>query len=200
MISDAERCKRNIVIRELLTALDQHNPGELAHANRVAVYSVALAEASGLDDERLLDIRYAAMLHDIGKIRLDASLWRRMGTLTSDELWRMRLHSLFGVRVLESIPWLENALPLVQHHHERWDGSGYPQGLSREAIPLGARIIAIAEVFDLLLFPPPWKAGMSEAEALAELQYHARSQFDPKLVPLFAKIQPLIQPVSFEPA
>jgi response regulator RpfG family c-di-GMP phosphodiesterase len=101
-----------------------------------------------------------------------------------------------ALQVVGSFEWLRAALPMIRHHHERWDGQGYPNGLAGESIPLGARIIAVAESFDVLTFGAPWRQRVSEAEALLEIQSGAGSQFDPAVVAAFLEVQPLVQPVT----
>jgi HD-GYP domain-containing protein (c-di-GMP phosphodiesterase class II) len=194
-LSDEQLMERNDVVRSFLTRLDKHSPSEQGHAERVAVYAVATAEAMGFDDDFLLNIRYAALLHDVGKISLDANLLAKMGKLTEEELDALRLHSMIAAGLLEAIDWLEPCLPDIRHHHERWDGEGYPDGLVGSDIPVGARIINLAETFDVIL------TGLqgdprSEKAALDEIKRCSGSQFDPRVVDAFVSVQPLIQPLS----
>src|SRR5579862_5522937 len=194
-ITDDERIERNRIIRSFLLRLDRHSPSEKDHAERVAVYAVATGEKMGLDDESLLNIRYAATLHDVGKISVDARLLRKIGKLSEEELAALRLHALVAASMLEAIEWLEPCLPDIRHHHERWDGHGYPDGLAGSAIPLGARIINISEAFDVMvtvLHGDP----KGEKTALEEVRRCSGSQFDPTVVEAFLEIQPLIQPVA----
>ncbi|HWA83873.1 MAG TPA: HD domain-containing phosphohydrolase, partial [Fimbriimonadaceae bacterium] len=145
------RTERNDVIRSLLSRLDRHSPSERGHAERVAVYAVATGEALGLDDESLLRLRYAALLHDVGKISIDAQLLSKIGRLTDQEMDALRLHAMIAASVIEAFDWLQPCIPSIRHHHERWDGGGYPDGLAGTEIPLGARIINLAETFDVIL-------------------------------------------------
>src|SRR5579862_9310569 len=149
-MNDKERSERNDVIRALLTRLDRHSPSERGHAERVSVYAVANGEALGLDDEILQNLRYAAVLHDVGKISIDARLLQKIGRLSEEEMDALRLHALIAASVLEAFDWLEPCLPDIRHHHERWDGGGYPDGLVGPDIPIGARIIGLAETYDVL--------------------------------------------------
>lgn len=194
-LDDASRMRRNEQLDELLASLDLHSPGERGHAERVAVCAVAIAEKLGLDDETLLLVRYAATLHDIGKVRVDATLLSKIGSLTDDELRAMRLHALLAEAALASIDWLEPCLPMIRHHHERWDGQGYPSGLAGEEIPIGARIINLAETFDVLNMRDG-DPVLIEDFALAEIEACSGSQFDPGVVRAFLEIQPVIQPVA----
>jgi HD-GYP domain-containing protein (c-di-GMP phosphodiesterase class II) len=195
-VSDLTPAERNDIVRGLLQELDLHGPGEREHAERVAVYSVATGHELGMDEAELLALRYAATLHDVGKVRVDADLVNKLGRLSEEELQEMRRHAELSLEVLEQHDWLHASLPMIIHHHERWDGNGYPTGLPANLIPLGARIIAVAEVFDTLVAGPAWKARVSEADAVEELRSCAGTQFDPEVVAAFQKVQPLIQPVS----
>ena len=181
-------------IRALVRALDLHGPGEGGHAERVAVYAVATGEKMRLTFDELLTLRRAAAL--LGKLGLDRALLSQPGPLDEAQSNEVRAHCLMALQVVGSFEWLRAAVPMIRHHHERWDGRGYPDGLTGESIPLGARIIAVAESFDVLPFGAPWRLAVSEAEAVRELQAGAGSQFDPTVVAAFLEVQPLIQPVA----
>ncbi len=194
-LTDEQRLERNEIIRSFLTRLDRHSPSERGHAERVAVYAVATGESLGLDDDLLRDLRYAAILHDVGKISVDAHLLRKIGQLSEEEMDALRLHALIAASMLEAFEWLKPCLLDIRHHHERWDGGGYPDGLVGPDIPLGARIINLAETFDVIysgLLGDP----KGEETAIAEIRRCSGSQFDPKVVDAFLKVQPLIQPVG----
>lgn len=189
------RRERNDAIRSLLTRLDRHSPSERGHAERVAVYAVAIGDALGLDEETLLHVRYAALLHDVGKISVDARLLNKIGRVSDEEMDALKLHSLIAASVLEAFDWLKPCLLDIRHHHERWDGGGYPDGLLGPDIPLGARIINLAETFDVMV------AGVhgtqkEEKAAIAEIERCSGTQFDPRVVEAFLKVQPLIQPLE----
>lgn len=185
----------NDLIRSLLRALEGHAPGEGGHAERVAVYAAATGEQMGMDERELLHLRRAAQLHDVGKVKVSADILRKPDRLSDAEWDELRLHAILAESVLESLWFLSPAMPMIRHHHERWDGAGYPDGLAGEKIPLGARIIGVAEAFDSLTQSTPFRAASLEAEALGELRRCAGSQFDPAVVEAFEKIQPLIQPL-----
>jgi response regulator RpfG family c-di-GMP phosphodiesterase len=176
--------------------MEMNLPGEGGHANRVSVMTVAAAERLGMGPEELHQIGQAASLHDIGKIGLDTHLLHKVGPLNQADVDGLRRHALGAMKVIESLIWLAPCAPMIIHHHERWDGSGYPDGLSGTEIPMGARIIAVAETFDVLVTPSCWKEWMNEEEAIAEIRRCAGTQFDPEVVEAFAEIQPLIQPIA----
>lgn len=187
---------QNETVRNLLKVLDLHGPGERGHAERVAVYSVATGFELGLRDQELLELRFAATLHDVGKVKVDAALVNKLGTLEDDEIEAMKLHSELSLELLEEFDWLKDAMPMIIHHHERWDGNGYPTGLGANLIPLGARIIAVAETFDALTTSAGWNKPRDEQGAIDELLHCSGSQFDPEVVEAFLRVQPLVQPVG----
>ncbi len=169
----------------LLTAAGQQDERLLGHSERVTAYCLAIGEQLGLSPKEMSDLRYAASLHDIGKIGVSKSIVNKLGKLSEEELEAMRLHSVIGIRILEKIEGLKGALPAIRHHHERWDGRGYPDGLAGEDIPLGARIIAVAETFDILTSDVPWRGRIPMVEAVKELRRCSGSQFDPEIVTVF---------------
>lgn len=169
----------------LLKAAGQGDDRLLGHSERVTAYALALGEKLGLTPQELSDLRYAASLHDIGKIGVSREIVNKMGKLTEKELDAMRLHSIIGFRILEKVEGLKGALPAIKHHHERWDGRGYPDGLAREDIPIGARIIAVAESYDILTSDVPWRDRIPEVEAVKELRRCSGSQFDARIVDIF---------------
>ena len=192
---DVLRLAHNDTIRALVKAMDMNMPGEGGHADRVAVMAVATAEKLGLGPEELVQVRQAAALHDVGKIGLDTRLLHKVGPLSAKDIDGLRKHATAAMKVIESLVWLAPCADLIVHHHERWDGSGYPDGLAGSEIPIGSRIIAVAETFDVLVTPSCWKEWIRDEEALEEIRRCAGTQFDPEVVEAFAEIQPLIQPI-----
>ncbi len=190
------RASQNDAIRALVRALDLHGPGEAEHAERVAVYAVATGEHMLLEDEDLLNLRRAAVLHDVGKIAIDRGLLMKLGDLDEEDFIALRMHSAMCEQVLADLPWLAPALPMIRHHHERWDGDGYPDGLKGDAIPLGARIIGVAETFDHLAYGSSYKPPVGADVALEVLEAEAGSQFDPQVVEAFLQVQHLVQPLT----
>jgi HD-GYP domain-containing protein (c-di-GMP phosphodiesterase class II) len=175
-------------LRALATALDTRDNETAGHAQRVTRLAVRLGQELGLSPAALLELERGAMLHDIGKIGVPDAILRKPGPLTDEEWALMRRHAAFGAAMLDGIPFLSDAVPLVRHHHERWDGRGYPDGLAGEAIPLGARIFAVADAFDAMTSDRPYRRPMSLAQARAELARCAGSQFDPAVVAAHARI------------
>jgi diguanylate cyclase (GGDEF)-like protein/putative nucleotidyltransferase with HDIG domain len=165
-------------IRGLVQALEARDPYTRHHSENVTRYAVAVAEQMGLDGDEVAVVRRAAQVHDIGKIGIADALLRKPGRLTERERRAMRQHVVIGVHILEELRFLERELPLVRHHHERWDGKGYPDGLAGEAIPRGARVLAVADAFDALTSDRPYHAAVGRDEAVAVLAGEAGRQFD----------------------
>ena len=158
------------------------------HSERVAIYAEAIGKRLDLPDKTLTDLRSAAILHDIGKVGISRQIVDKLGRLTEREFEIMRLHSTIAIRMLERVEELKDALPMIKHHHERFDGKGYPDGMTGHDIPLGARIIAVAETFDMLASDLPWRDAMTLDDAIEEVQRCAGSQFDPMVVEAFLKV------------
>lgn len=164
------------------------------HGERVAVYAVASGQAMGWADEDLLALRVAAALHDIGKLDLPAELLAKRGRLDGAEVLRLREHTS---NVADHVPD-PRIVQWIVAHHERWDGAGYPHGLSGESIPVASRLIAVAETFDVLRHDNRWRDPLTEDAALDEIRRCSGTQFDPRAVEAFLLVQPLIQPVTLE--
>jgi response regulator RpfG family c-di-GMP phosphodiesterase len=173
------------VIQSLATALGEHDQVSPGHADRVARYSVRTAKQFKHTAEQLEDIKLASQLIDIGHMGVPAGLLHKSDPLSDDELRKLRMHPQVGARIIEPIPVLKNVVPLLMHHHERWDGRGYPLGLKGEAIPLGARILAVCDAFDAMLTEKRHRKARSQADAVRELSRCAGAQFDPKVVEAF---------------
>ncbi len=178
----------NDTVRALVRVAAMREKGADRHSARVAVLAVATGEKLGMSDEELLVLRRAAELHDIGKVAISDSILGKLGSLTDEEIKIMRQHATLALEILGAVQALQPTLPLIKHHHERWDGTGYPDALAGEQIPLGARIIAVAEVYDILTHGAPWKEPLSVEEAKAELLRCAGTQFDPRVVEAFLQI------------
>lgn len=185
---DAVNRAVNDTVRALVRVAAMREKGADRHSARVAVLAVATGEKLGMSDEELLVLRRAAELHDIGKVAISESILCKLGRLTDEELRIMRQHATLALEILGAVPSLQPTLPLIKHHHERWDGTGYPDGLAGEEIPLGARIIAVAEAYDIMTQGAPWKEPLSLEEAKAEIQRCAGTQFDPRVVEAFLQV------------
>lgn len=172
-------------IDALVRALEAQDMYTSGHALSIADLARRVGRVLGLDPDALRDVEHAAVLHDIGKIGIPSELLRKRGPLSSGEREHMRAHPEIGARILEPVERLRQLAPLVRFSHERWDGSGYPDGLAGEAIPLGARIIAVCDAFDAMVSDRPYRGGRSTADALEELRSHAGTQFDPAVVDAF---------------
>src|SRR5205823_2619557 len=177
-----------ITLEALGSAIDTRDVGTHAHSRRVRGYSLVIALAHGVGEHELRDIEHGVLLHDIGKIGIPDSILLKAGPLTPAEWQVMRSHPEIGRRLIERIPFLHGAVPIVYHHHERWDGTGYPLGLRGEVIPLGARIFAVADAFDAMTFDRPYSVAISFDAARKEIARCAGPHFDPNVVENFLKI------------
>jgi putative two-component system response regulator len=156
------------------------------HCTRLAHNAVVFGETLGLKNEELTALRRAGVLHDIGKLGIPDSILRKRGPLDAAEWDIMRQHASIGAALCEPLKSMRLTAPIVRHHHERWDGSGYPHGLAGEAIPLLARVFQIVDIFDALSFPRPYKPALPLPEVIAILkQENARGWRDPALIPVF---------------
>jgi len=178
----------NDAVKAMVRMAAMREKGADQHSARVAVLAVASGEKLGMSDEELLILRRAAELHDIGKVAISESVLGKLGRLSEEEIKIMRQHATLALDILGAVQALQPTLPLIKHHHERWDGTGYPDGLAGEEIPLGARIIAVAEVYDILTHGAPWKEPLSVEEAKAEIRRCAGTQFDPRVVEAFLQV------------
>lgn len=179
-LRDAQRNFFVHVTELLIAALDAHQGEQAGHARRVAHLSVRLGRAIGLEEQRLERLHFAALLHDVGMLKID--------TRRPQPKPVYRTHAALGQRMLSRIRLWEDLGPWVLHHHEWWDGSGYPEGLAGEDIPLEARIIGIAEAFDSMMSPSSYKTRRSFEEALSQVREGRGTQFDPRLADRFLEL------------
>ncbi len=163
------------------------------HTQRVTAYAMLLAEELGLPEGDRRRLRVATLLHDIGKIAIDDQILRKPGRLADHEFETMKTHVVRGAEIIQMIPGLSWALPVVRNHHERWDGRGYPDGTAGESTPLAARVVAVADAFDAMTSDRPYRAGMPVARAFAELTTGAGTHFDPECVAAFVRIRPKLE-------
>jgi diguanylate cyclase (GGDEF)-like protein/putative nucleotidyltransferase with HDIG domain len=176
------------VVEVLSAALDVRDRMTHRHARRVARMAVAVARQMGLGDDEVMQIEFAAALHDIGKIGVADGILRKEAPLDEEEWREMRRHSELGYEILKGIDFLQNAAEIVYAHHERYDGSGYPRGLIREEIPLGARLFAIVDAYDAITSRRPYRPASSRELACSEIERNSGAQFDPVLVDAFLKV------------
>jgi len=177
-----------LVLEGLVTALHDRDVETYEHSERVVGFSLRLAQELSLDPEQTRSLAEGALLHDIGKIRVPDAILRKPGKLTEEEWVRMRHHPLYGQRILSGIEFLEGASRVVGQHHEKWDGSGYPFGLSGEEIDFNARIFAVADAFDAMTSDRVYRAGRTYEGGGAELTREAGNHFDPQVVDAFNRI------------
>ncbi len=166
----------------LVKALDARDPYTRRHTENTTRYAVSIAETLGLSDDEVAVIRRAAVIHDLGKVGVHDSILLCPGKLTPEELRIMQQHPVIAGRILDQMRFLERELPIVRHHHERWDGQGYPDGLAGTAIPIGARIMAVADALDAITSTRSYRDARSAAEALRILSDNAGTQFDRTVV------------------
>jgi two-component system cell cycle response regulator len=178
----APRSRAEDALLRLVRRLGDAEPSAPSHARLVDALSADAARLLGLPSAAQRALRLGAFLHDVGKIAVPRAILRKPGPLTSSEWRAMRRHPAAGVRLLADIVKDEAALAVVHAHHERWDGSGYPRRLSGAAIPLGARIVAVADAFHAMVEARPYRRPLPPAEALGELRANAGRQFDPVCV------------------
>ncbi len=183
------------IIYALAATVDAKDHYTYGHSKKVSEYAVAAAEMLGLPADRTATIRAAALLHDIGKIGVPDSILNKQGPLTKTEWEPIKEHPQLGVEILRHVIDLINCLPAILHHHEHYDGTGYPFGLEGNNIPLEARILAIADTYDAITSLRPYRKRLSPQQAFSELKRCAGTQFDPKLVELFCR---LMEPVLSE--
>lgn len=177
------------LIYSLMGALDLREPGTSEHAHEVSDLVSAMARLLQFDETRTRLSATAAFLHDIGKIALPERLLHQPRELFSAQEWRLlHQHAQIGAGIIEASPWLSDLAPAIRHHHERWDGTGDPDGLVGEAIPLEARLIAVAEAYHAMISEQPYQAARSTADALDELERRAGTQFDPVLLPVLRAV------------
>jgi response regulator RpfG family c-di-GMP phosphodiesterase len=175
-------------LEALGSALDTRDVGTEAHSRRVHGYALAAARAYGLPESDLTDLGHGVLLHDIGKIGIPDAILLKPDRLTDEEWAIMRRHPEIGARLIRDIAFLQGAIPVVRHHHERWDGRGYPDGLRGVEIPLGARIFAVVDAFDAMTFDRPYSRAISFGAARAELRRSAGTHFDPAVVEAFMRV------------
>ncbi|MEK6779039.1 MAG: HD domain-containing phosphohydrolase [Candidatus Deferrimicrobiota bacterium] len=180
-------------IDALIKALEAKDFYTRGHSQRVTMYSVAIGKAMDIPRERIELLRQAAVLHDLGKIGIREAVLNKPGRLTEDEFKEITLHPEVAVRILEPIPFFQPLLPAILHHHERFDGKGYPSRIAGKDIPLESRIMAIADTFDAMTSTRAYRQALTLEAANTEILRCSGTQFDPDIVPVFMAVQGKIE-------
>lgn len=175
-------------VKALAKAIEVKDPYTHGHSERVTEYALMIAEAMHLDDRDRQKLKYAATLHDIGKIGIAGRVLNKPGSLTDEEYTHVKTHPLLGDSIVEPVEFLQGPRPIILHHHERFDGTGYPDGLKGKNIPLCARILAVADAFEAMRSDRPYRRALPLETAKQELMRNAGSQFDPQVVEVFLRI------------
>ena len=184
-----EEVKRSYCsLRQVVTtAMNLRDDVTGGHSDRVVALSLDLGHRLGLVDERLHHLGWAAFLHDIGKIRVDEGILTKPGPLDAGEWGKMQQHPYFSHSILGQVEHLQEAAEIVYCHHERFDGMGYPRGLRGAEIPLEARIFSVADAYDAMVSPRPYRSALSHGQAVQEILRHDGTQFDPQVVAAFSQ-------------
>jgi putative nucleotidyltransferase with HDIG domain len=170
------------VAEALAAALEAKDGYTAEHARWIAELAVEVGRELGLPESELEAVRFGAIFHDIGKIAVPDAILNKPGPLTPEEFAVIKRHPVVGEQILAPVPFLSDVRQIVRHDHERWDGGGYPDGLRGAQIPVGARIVFVVDAYHAMVSDRPYRRAMSEADARAELEKNAGSQFDPEVV------------------
>jgi len=175
-------------IKSLVTLLDIRVPQEYTHSPYFSRLAVSIAHQMRLDEKQVQSIKYAGLLHDAGKVDIPLEILTKTTKLTPQEYKIIKGHPLRGAEILRPLQTLRPVIPIIMHHHEKYDGTGYPSRLKKGQIPLGARIMAVADAFEAMVYGRPYRERMSISLALKEIKKKSGTQFDPKVVEAFLKI------------
>ncbi|WP_224984722.1 HD-GYP domain-containing protein [Geomonas agri] len=186
----AMRREDEAVLRSLAQTIELKDPSTKGHCDRVAVYALLIADAMGLSKDILRQIKYGSWLHDCGKIGVSEMILNGSGRLNDDEFETMKLHTDWGADLAEKARLSELAKNIIRHHHEKYDGTGYPLGLNGEEIPLEARIVSVADIYDALTMDRSYRKRYPEAEAREMVRSMSGAALDPGIVEVFLKVVP----------
>jgi len=175
-------------VRALAKAIEVKDPYTHGHSERVTEYALMIADAMQLEERERQKLKYAATLHDIGKIGIAGRILNKPGGLTSEEFTHVKTHPRLGESIVEPVEFLQGPRPIILHHHERFDGTGYPHGLKGTGIPICARILSVADAFEAMRSDRPYRRALPLQTAVEELERNSGSQFDPEVVSVFLKI------------
>ncbi len=173
------------LLKSLCQTIDARDSYARGHSIRVCQYALAIGAELNLSPKRLKQLEIAALLHDIGKVGVETFILRKSVALDDLEIMTIRYHTLLAVRMLEPVKQLADVIPFIRHHHEHYDGSGYPDGIRGDQIPLEARILTVADSFEAMTSNRPYRKAMTPQAALGELQEKAGTQFDRRVVQVF---------------
>jgi HD-GYP domain-containing protein (c-di-GMP phosphodiesterase class II) len=185
------------MIASLEKLLEARDPYTRGHSERVRYYCRQIASRLALSPEEMTILDQAAQLHDLGKIGIPDYILHKPGPLSPPEWAQVKLHPQKTVEFLRMFPFLQQALPLIRGHHERWNGEGYPDGLSGEDIPLGARILSVADAYDAMTSERPYRFRLSHQEAVEQLKKAAGTQWDPRVVEVLIRVLNEGQPPEY---
>jgi putative nucleotidyltransferase with HDIG domain len=188
LLSDQMRGTYMEYTNALVKAVDAKDPFTKEHSQNVSARAVDIAVALGIPEGDVEIIKYAGLLHDVGKIAVGQDILVKKEPLTREEFELLKKHPVIGVNILKDIRFLEKEIPIILHHHERWDGKGYPHGLKGREIPLGARIMAVADAFDAMMSGRGYKDKVSLSSVIEELKRGSGTQFAPEVVDAFVAL------------
>lgn len=175
-------------IQSMVAAIDANMNYSNGHSSRVAGFALKIGRVMGLCQDELDALERAALLHDVGSIYIPEHVWRKEGPLTSEEQSLVRQHPVLGAEIIDTVSSMKQEAQAILHHHERYDGTGYPYGLKGLAIPLESRILAVADAFDAMTSERPYRNVINMRDALEELYSNAGGQFDPRVVEAFLMV------------
>jgi putative nucleotidyltransferase with HDIG domain len=175
-------------IKSLVTLMDTRIPQEYTHSPYFSRLVTALGEEMHLDEKQINALKYAALLHDAGKIEVPMQILTKTSQLTPEEFQIVKQHPQQGAQMLKHFQMLKPVIPIIMHHHEKYDGTGYPSRLKKGQIPLGARIMAVADAFEAMVYGRPYRERVSYENAMREIKNKSGTQFDPQVVEAFLRI------------
>jgi putative two-component system response regulator len=181
MLAQLKRAYESSLIL-LANAIELRDDYTGGHVERVTQFCLMIAEQLSLTPAQIKSLKFGAILHDIGKIQVSEEILSKAGPLSTPEWNEMQKHTADGAELLETVPYLHEAIPIIRYHHERWDGKGYPDGLSGEEIPLGARIVAVADSYDAMTTNRVYQDSITHEQALQEIRKESGTKYDPQVV------------------
>ncbi|WP_306345304.1 HD-GYP domain-containing protein [Ornithinibacillus bavariensis] len=187
------------IVKAIIQTLEMKDPYTRGHSERVAEYALSLAKATGsLNKEELRYYYFACLLHDVGKIRIPDAILTKPGKLTKEEFDLIKQHPVIGAKAVEDVVEISNNLGVILHHHERWDGKGYPNGLKEKEIPFLARITSIADAFDAMTSSRAYRDALTNEVAYNRILEGKGTQFDPELVDIFIQVYPTWEEIHYK--